>query len=178
MFYWKVKFADGYVLSQFNEDGSENLVKDFVGAEHWEIKEGVKSLKWFSNLFSNIEQMHGRAVNVGWFPFETEQALKIKTRNPEYNIHLVNSSESHNLAIPENGFAFIKKEIEFNWISKTPLKEPNGDLIYDKSGNQMFISNEPSGNQSDLYYGYLMRDGFPNGDIRHAKLHIKEVLES
>lgn len=178
MFYWKVKFADNYVLSQFNQNGTENQVKDFVGADHWEIKEGVKSLKWYSNLFSNIEQIHGRATHIGWYPFETDLALLIKGRNPEHDIHLVDSSESHDLAIPENGFPFMKKEVEFNWISKTPLKEQNGELIYDKSGNQMFIQHEPSGNQSDLYYGYLMRDGSPKGDIRHVKLHIKEVLES
>ena len=177
MYYWKVKFADSYVLSQFNEDGSENQVQDFCGAEHWELKDGVKSLKWHSNLFSNIEKMHGRATHIGWYPFEIELALKIKSRNSEYNIHLVNSSDPHELAIPDNGFAFMKKEIEFNWISKTPLKGPNGDLIYDKSGNQMFLTNDPSANQSDLYYGYLMRDGSAQGDVRHAKLHIREVLE-
>ncbi len=174
MFYWKVKFADGYILSQFDSEGNELILKEILGKEHWMIKNNVQTLNKFSNMFSNIERLHGRAVKVGWYAFDKTLGEKIKAKQPDFNIHLIENTEPHFMAIPDNGFAYISKEIGLDWASKNPVKDKDGNIVFDDKGNQMFVIKEPSGCQSDLYFGYLMRDGSPNGDIKHVILNVKE----
>jgi hypothetical protein len=172
-FYWQIKFNDDYILSQFDVNGNEVLIKEFLGDDHWGLVDGVKTLRKTSNLFSNIEKLHGRAVKVGWYPFDEELAKKIMKVSGN-NIYLVDQTEIHVMAIPANAFAFISKEIQFDWASKSPIRDADGNLKYDKNGEQMFVIHEPTAFQSDLYYGYLMRDIAIDGDIKHVRLNIME----
>lgn len=173
MFYWKVNFIDGFELSQFDEQGHELLLKDILSDEHWGLKDGVRTLKKSSNLFSNVEKQHGRAVKVGWYPFDKLFADKILTKDPRFAISLVQIKEPHTMAIPENGYAFIAKELEFNWSRTTPVLDENNQPVFE-NGKQKLIHHEPAANQSDLYFGYLMRDGSAQSDIKHVRLNVVE----
>lgn len=155
LFYWKVKFEDGYILSQFDSDGNEILFKDIVTPEHYYLKDGKKTLNKNSNLFSNIEKMHGNAIKVGWYPFDDTLIEKIMKKNPDYNIQLMNNPVPHATNIPHDGYAFLKKEIGIDYAM-------NGDSA--------------TGYQSDLYFGYISRDGTGNGEVSHIELNIKENL--
>jgi len=160
LFYWKVKFEDGFALSQYGPAGVEIHFKEFVTPQNYYLKEGKKVLNINSNCFSNLERMHGRATQAGWYPFDQVLIDQIKKTAPESNIELMENPAPYAIQIPHDGYVHLKKSIGIEY-----------DMNMSKNGG---LNKILQAYQSDLFFGYLMRDGKSKGKITHIALNVTD----
>lgn len=159
LFYWKVKFADGFHLSQYDPAGVEILFKEFVSPQNYVLKEGVRTLNINSNCFSNLERMHGKATQAGWYPFDQALIDQIKKVDPETNMEMMEHAAPYACQIPHDGYVHLRKSI---------------DIDYKMDMKKGAISKLLQAHQSDLFFGYLMRDGISKGKITHIALNVTD----
>jgi hypothetical protein len=76
LYYWKVTFEDGYVLSEFDEEGNEIHHISFTPKSCTKKTENGVIIIPNSNIFADLEKKHGRVVQIGWYPFSTSLAMK------------------------------------------------------------------------------------------------------
>ena len=76
-FFWKAKFTDGFEFSQFNSNGSENVIRDFLSDELIQRRTEGKSIIG-RNVFAKIESEHGLITHFGWYPFDHTLANAVR----------------------------------------------------------------------------------------------------
>lgn len=84
-FYWKAQFKDGFTLSQFEDDGEENFIKDYLSDELKARRNSKPKLSIIGkNVFSKLEESHGKVKKFGWYPFEHDLANAVRNRSENH----------------------------------------------------------------------------------------------
>lgn len=123
MYYWRVDFADGTHLAQFDDFGNEILIKNIAGSECFNHKGEIIE---FSNYFGRYEQIHGPAVHFGFYPFTETMMQKIHVKDPSIVFATSEQALPITKAVPPQQYVSFKKE---NHISYgLSVKEPIGRL--------------------------------------------------
>lgn len=120
-FFWKAEFEDGYVLSQFKEDGTEIIIRDILSPE-LRARNLAKKTIIGKNVFSKVEQDHGRCVKFGWHPFDHTLANAIRALN-EYQVAELNVPPQEQV-IPADSYPnFFRESLVGYGLSTEPFKE-------------------------------------------------------
>lgn len=117
LFYWQVAFKNGHIMSQFDNEGNEVLVKDFVGPECWGKQvDGSPYIKMSENFFRLLEEKHGIVTKVGWYPFTKRLGRIIEEKQPGFEYILFkNNVKPITENIPKRHYACIKKSIDIKY---------------------------------------------------------------
>ena len=83
-YFWAAEFEDKYRLEQFDKEGNERRVQDFCGSDCI-INDTIKRN---SNVFGQLERVHGRVKKIGWYPFDKKFAQKCVNRQNTLQIHI------------------------------------------------------------------------------------------
>ena len=100
-FFWQAKFKDGFTLSQFNEDGTENIIRSFLSKELLQRLDTIPRKSIIGkNLFSKLEIEHGRVEKFGWYPFDHKLANAVRgaTENQVAEVKI----KSQEIKVPED----------------------------------------------------------------------------
>lgn len=88
LYYWKVTFASGKVLSQFDEKGNEIIIKEICPKDCILTNPvtGEQSVDKTGRVFAKFEEAYGRAVSLSWVGFSKELAEAIMNKQPGVRI--------------------------------------------------------------------------------------------
>lgn len=100
-FYWKATFTDNFELSQFNQNGSENVVRDFLTPRLEALRLSKKSLIG-KNLLEGLEATHGIVTKFGWYPFDHDLANAV--RNNTDNLVAEVNSPPNEIDVPADSY--------------------------------------------------------------------------
>lgn len=106
LYFWRVDFADGSHLAQFDSFGNEILIKNICGKNCLDYKGNIIE---YSNYFAEYEKLHGPVVLFGFYPFDPETTANVMRKNPE--IVIANSPEALPITkeIPAECYVTFKK---------------------------------------------------------------------
>lgn len=141
LYYWSVEFKDGYSLSQFDRDGNEITVKDFTPNKYVN-QDG--SLKSNSNVFENLEKIHGRVTKAGWYPFTAEFGATCMTKQPNLRVGV------HKELSP------IERQVDETFYSTYFLKNVTIKYGITNTGEQIPLDQV----QSAVHIGLFPREGY------------------
>jgi hypothetical protein len=111
MFYWKIRFEDGTILAQFDDEGNEYDLKSSIPEHCWYTQEGRTCIDFTKNIFEKLEKIHGRIVEASWNPFTDELLAKAKAKQPQLAVQLLKNAVSYKKAIPTGFFPYIHRTV-------------------------------------------------------------------
>lgn len=122
-FFWKAKFEDGFELAQFNPDGSETIIADLLPQYLIERRNNGLSIIG-KNVFSGLEETHGRIVKFGWHPFDHTLANAIRNTTVEYMIAELNEDPTE-IDVPADSYPnfFRTSKATYAKQDEPPTKE-------------------------------------------------------
>lgn len=111
---WIAEFNDGYTFHQYNEDGTENLVKQFIPDKFKIALTTDPEFNLFGrNFFEDIEAEHGRCVKFSWIPFTDIQKSLIERHQPDNEVFV--ESKRFGIFPPRKFTQMIPKDCYVTW---------------------------------------------------------------
>jgi hypothetical protein len=163
-FYWKAKFSDNFEFAQFNQNGSENIIRDFLTPRLEALRLSKKSLMG-KNLFEKLEADHGLITKFGWYPFEHDLANAVRNDSghniaelvsPENEIDVPADSYPNFLRTSRIDYSDVQDPVKQDYILSIGLIKRSDENVhvhatkYDEQDNLIETKQDKSFGNQDL----------------------------